>query len=295
MKNFYKIAGIIAGVAFGVGLVCLLIGVAGGAAGRIILTNNGYKVADDMERWQYSSMDEEPFTSINIEAELAEIHILESETDKYVVSFDLAGTEEEGTFTNENGVLTIKDKASEERFTINIFGGMSSNKSTDAIYISVPKGMKLEDISIDSNVGDVEIKLPDGANNLEVSADVGEIRIEGGIYGYVELAADVGDIETEDIEVTGKINASADVGAVRLEGNLACSMDISADVGSVTIKTTVPATQYRYDVSADMGEIEVFGSKYSGAGNSVDGNADGEYLIVVDASLGSVEIKSVGK
>lgn len=290
MKNFYKVAGIIAGIAFGIGLVCLMIGIACGTFGTIILSKEGFKVKDDTKRWQYTNVEEEPFMNIDIQTKLAKIHIIESDSEDYKVSFDLTGSESDYTFTNDNGVLTLKDKTPKNQFSINIFQGV--NVATDEVYISIPKDIQLNDITLKSDVGDIEMNISAGAKKVTIAADVGEIHIEKGKYEKLELSADVGDIELKSVNVTGKIKADADVGEINISGKLACDMDVSADVGSVSIVTDCSKNMYRYQVSADMGEVEVFGNKYSGAENEVEGNDEGEFLMLVEASVGSVEIES---
>lgn len=290
MKNFYKVAGIIAGIAFGIGLVCLMIGIACGTFGTIILGEDGFRVKDDTKRWQYANVEETPFMDVDIQTRLAKIHIIESDTEEYKVSLDLTGSESDYIFTNENGVLTIKDKAPKNQFSINIFQGVKT--TTDVIYISIPKDIQLNNVTVKSDVGDIEMNISAGAKMVTIAADVGEIHIEKGEYEKLELSADVGDIELKNVNVTSKIKADANVGEINISGALACDMDVNADVGSVSIETDYSKDMYRYQVSADMGEIEVFGKKYSGAENEVDGNDEGEYLMIVEASVGSVEIES---
>ena len=291
MKNFYKVAGIIAGIAFGIGLLFLMIGIACGVHGTIFVTNRGFQIRDNTERWQYTDMELEAFNTIDIDVELAEVHIIESETEHFGISFDLIGEIDDYNFSVENGIVTLESKTSAKRFSINLFGNTST--TADIIYISIPKGVQLVDINIDSDVGDVEISIPDGAKTMNITADVGAIHIDGGKYEYLNLSADVGDIDVKDVEVTKVVEADAAVGKVSITGDLQCDMKVDADVGSVTIKTDCADELYRYRVEADMGDIDVFGNDKEGMGNSVEGNPEGaEYLIEVDAAIGSVKITS---
>ncbi len=290
MKNFYKVTGIIAGIALGIGLLCMMVGVACGFFGTIFVTDNGFEVKDSTKRWQYTNMKESAFTSIDIDAEQAEIHIIQSENENYGVSFDLLGDEDDYVFTIKDGKLTIQDNSSTSKFAINIFS--IGDMSADVIYISVPQDVQLSDINIDGNVGDIEVNIAGGAENIEISADVGEINVDNGTYTTMKLSADVGDIQVQDVNVTSYLSAEANVGEVNISGKLECDMKVTADVGSVTIETTCESTLYSYQVSADLGEVEVFGMDCSGADNEISGNSDGIYDMYVEASVGSVEIKS---
>ncbi len=290
MKNFYKVTGIIAGIALGIGLLCMMVGVACGFFSTIFVTDKGFEVKDSTKRWQYTNMKESAFTSIDIDAEQAEIHIIQSENENYGVSFDLIGDKDDYVFTIKDGKLTIQDKSSTSKFAINIFS--IGDMSADVIYISVPQDVQLADININGNVGDIEVNIAGGAESIEITADVGEINVDNGTYTTMKLSADVGDIQVHDVNVTSYLSAEANVGEVNISGKLECDMKVTADVGSVTIETTCESNLYSYHVSADLGEVEVFGMDCSGADNEVAGNSDGIYDMYVEASVGSVEIKS---
>lgn len=292
MKKFYKISGIVAAIGLGIGLLCIMIGVAGGAAGTVYLTEGGFKINDKTERWQHSNDDETPFTSVDIDVDAAKVYILESDDEHYKVELDMVGSKETATYSNTDGLLTIKDNNKSDRFTINIFGGISNNP-TGEVYIYVPKTVKLDNISINCDVGDVEIDVDTEVSKVNVTTDVGEITISNGTYENMELNADVGDIQTEGTTITEKVEAKADVGEVTLDGNLSCDIDVSTDVGSINIKTTLSSDSYRCDVSASAGKAKVFGVKNSGADVEIVGSEKAEYSITAEASLGSIEIESI--
>ena len=294
MNKFYKISAIIAAVAAGIGLLFLMIGIACGAHGTILLTEKGFFVRDNTEKWQYSNMELEAFKNIDIDIELAEVHVIESETEHFSISFDLTGSQDDYTFSTENETVTLESKTSNKQFSINLFG--ITQTTTDVVYISIPKGVQLDDITINSDVGDVEISISDGAKKLDITTDVGNINIFDGNYEYLKMIANVGDIEVGNVEVTKNVEAIADVGKVSIEGTLLCDMKVEADVGSVTIKTHGPKEIYRYKVGADLGEVEIFGEKKGGKDSFVVSNPEGaEYLIEVEASVGSVKISSTIK
>ncbi len=292
MKKFYKISGIVAAIGLGIGLLCIMIGVAGGAVGTVYLTKGGFKINDQTERWQHTSDNETPFTSVDIDIDAAKVYILESDDDQYKVEVDIIGSEETITYSNTDGLLTIKNDNKSNSFTINIFGGISNNP-TGEVYIYVPKAVKLDKISINCDVGDVEIDVDTQVDRVNVTTDVGEITISNGTYKNVELKADVGDIQTEGATITEKVVAKADVGEVTLDGNLSCDIDVSTDVGSINIKTSLSSDSYRCNVSASAGEVEVFGVKDSGADVEIVGSEKAEYSITAEASLGSIEIESI--
>lgn len=294
MSRFYKVAGIIAGIAFGIGLLFLMIGVAFGAHSTIVLTKKGFFVRDTTQKWQYTNMEMESFKNIDIDIELAEVHVIESETEHFGISFDLTGSEDDYTFSTENGTVTLESEVSTKQFAINLFG--MTQTSTDVVYISIPKGVSLDDISIESKVGDIEINIPGGAKSVNVTADVGAIHITGGEYERLNLSANVGDIDVDNVEVTKNIKAVADVGGVSISGKLQCDMNVHADVGSVNIKTHCAKEMYRYKVEADLGEVVIFGQDKSGIDNAVVGSPEGaKYLIEVEALVGSVKITSTIK
>lgn len=288
MKRFYKIIGKIAGITAAIGLICCLIGAALGANAIIAYSKDkGFQILEEQESTKYENMDMEAFTSINVDADVAEIKIVEStEADKYGVKCQLAGNEEVTQCKVENGELKIATSENGMQISLNIFNLFSS--ANNEIIIYVPKAEVLENISITSDVGEIKICDIAGAKTLKLNADVGDIEIKGGEYATVEIEANVGDVTATNMNVTGKFDVYADVGDVELDGHFACDMNVEANVGDVEIDTDLEASLYNYNISTSAGDTEAFGNKNEGG--EMAGNSSGKYKLKVTTDLGDIEV-----
>ena len=94
----------------------------------------------------------------------------------------------------------------------------------------------------------------------------------------------------EALTVTTTFQVDADLGEVNLFGDLGECVDISADLGSVQLGLSKPASDYCWELEADLGSITVDGrNQHVNDENEVTGGY-GNKMIEVDASLGSITV-----
>jgi hypothetical protein len=122
---------------------------------------------------------------------------------------------------------------------------------------------------------DICLYLPTTKQFKKVSLDlgVGTATIEGLSVEKLSLDGGTGTIAINNLTVTKKLDA--DLG-----------------VGDVTIGLTGEEADYNYDIDCGVGELEIFGSSYSGFGGDkkIDNNAD--CTISLDCGVGSVRIEA---
>lgn len=288
MSKFYKIAGIIAGVAAGIGLVLCIIGVALGAKGYIAFTrNNGFEIIEGRDQWEYSNMDMEEFSSIHIESNVAKVNIVPSNDGKYGAKCVLAGDESSIRFEVKDGKLSIVDSGDMIRFSLDIFSWFDSVDNSITIY--VPKSVTLDGIYISSDVGEVCVEDITGAKNFEIGTDVGDLEITGGSYDYVNIAASVGDVNIDNITVNNTFSLYSDVGDVEVEGSFDCQVGIETNVGDIDVDTTQSEVTYAYSVSTQAGDIDFYGREIDGTGTLTGGT--GEKSMIIKTKLGDIEVK----
>lgn len=290
MKKFYKITGTIAGILAMIGLVLCIIGAVSGARAVIAFTkDNGFKILSGDEIWKYEDMNMEAFSSIHIDSSVADVRIVQSSNvDQYGVKCEIAAYKENIQCKVENGELYIVDGDSDIKFSLNLANIFSDINSSIIIY--VPEGESLDNVYLNSDVGDVKIDGITTVNSLEIGTDVGDIKINDGTYKNVNIHTNVGDIKASGIKVTNDLNANSDVGDVEINGEFACDVNIETNVGDIEFKTSVNESDYNYNVSGGAGDIEVFGKDYESSGN-VTGNAGGKYNMIIKTELGDVEIE----
>lgn len=174
----------------------------------------------------------EKFSAIKIDASVMEIKL--EEGDKFY--FD-------STFTRD----WLRPKLSVEKGTLEIKQGSQKNgfkggNNNCRVVITIPRGTKLSDIDIASNVGDIKLrKLL--AENIDIRTNVGEVSVRDVDFDKIEVDSNVGEVSVEPVSSIAEysISASTDVGKVRVDGkNYKRSYNISGSSGKkIKINTNV--------------------------------------------------------
>lgn len=126
--------------------------------------------------------------------------------------------------------------------------------------------------------------------SLYVDLDLGDLTLAGLNLEYADIDLDLGSLTGEALTVTNHFQVDADLGEVVLFGDLGEYVDISADLGSVQLGLSKPASEYCWELSADLGSVTVDGrNQHASDGNEVTGGY-GNRTIEVDASLGSITV-----
>ena len=287
MKRFYKIMGNWAGIFAGLGLILCIVGAVTGARGIIIFTKDkGFEIINNEEQYKYENMDLALFSNIKIDTHIATVRIKNSTDGKYGVKCNSWNKENPILVDVIDETLSIKDNESNIKFSIDILSIFGKSHKNE-IIVYVPSDKMLDTVIINSKVGDVRFDEIFGANNVDVTADVGEIRIESGTYGRVELSANVGDIRANDTCVTDNLVVTSDVGDVKLSGKFESDINITSNVGDVILHTSISESEYNYKISSDVGDIEWFGAESHG---TIKGNTSGKYNIYIKTNIGDIEV-----
>ena len=292
MKKFYKYAGIVAGLSFAIGILFIIIGGIMGAKGIIALSKeNGIEIIKDIDVWQHKDMDMEAFESLYIDTKNADVDIMRSKDGKYGVDISLMGDDSSIELENKDGVLTLKDKSSQVGFIINldIFSWGLANDNKVIIY--VPEGAQFRNVELKCDEGDIDVDGVENAEVLNITAAAGDVDVNGGAYQNIKLNVNVGDVTLENVKVSSALNVGMDVGDLDVIGDLEANIDITLNVGDINIETGVEASNYKYDIKASVGEIDVFGHKEEGLDGEMSGNHNGKYTMNIHNDLGSVTVK----
>lgn len=292
MKKFYKYAGIVAGLSFAIGILFIIIGGIMRAKGIIALSKeNGIEIIKDIDVWQHKDMDMEAFESLYIDTKNADVDIMRSKDGKYGVDISLMGDDSSIELENKDGVLTLKDKSSQVGFIINldIFSWGLANDNKVIIY--VPEGAQFRNVELKCDAGDIDVDGVENAEVLNITAAAGDVDVNGGAYKNIKLNVNVGDVTLENVKVSSALNVGMDVGDLDVIGDLEANIDITLNVGDINIETGVEASNYKYDIKASVGEIDVFGHEEEGLDGEMSGNPNGKYTMNIHNDLGSVTVK----
>lgn len=200
----------------------------------------------------------EPFHTLDIDLELGEVVICSG--DDYVVTVYCQCRDHTVSCVSDDGVLSLRNSGT----------GLNSAQHGCDVVICVPWGRTLDE--------------------LYVTLDMGSVTLSGLTLNTAYFDLDLGSLTGEDLTVLGDLTASVDLGSVELAGDLAGTTDISADLGSVSLYLFQSASDYTWDLCADLGSVTVNGSdQVSRNGRVTAGH--GDRLLMVDASLGSITLE----
>lgn len=168
-----------------------------------------------------------------------------------------------------------------------------SFKQGPKIVVEVPKQMALENIYIDTDLGEVSLlDLEQPMQVLEINSDLGNILVEDcKVNGNCTLTAAMGNIVIDN-SCFKKIDMSAGMGNIEFSGTVEGDITAQADMGNIEVELDGKEEDYNIELGADMGEVKYKGQKQSGMGGSFtyyQENAIGD--IVLKCDMGNVELE----
>lgn len=262
---------------FLISLVALLIGfivfiVALAAVGWDIKRLSNIEIKQEA----YQESETNLINEIVIDYENADIKL--SYGDEFSVSYPVSYTKggkpaSKVTVDDEGGRLNIKERA---KWFLNIGFNFTSPK----IYITIPRdrtvklnfdtnngdvsvfgadNIKFDDIKIDTDNGDIEIKTV-SANNIFVSTNNGDVDFNS-VYtsGEINIETDNGEVEFKSTVAARRIEIESDNGDISLDDALVDAQEIiiSADNGDVELKVIGKQADYTVKVETDNGNANV--------------------------------------
>ena len=197
----------------------------------------------------------EAFTEVEVDLELGNVVLQTGET--YGMELDWWGDGYTLDYRNEDGTLEIWSESSALR-------GLSM--SGCGVVITVPAGIELEDLSVYADLGDVEL------DRIAVRT--------------ADLTLDLGSLTGHGVTVSRSVDVEADLGDVELSGDLRGETIVNASLGSVSLNLEGAESEYRYDLSVDLGKLTVNGKDFE---TEVSGGRGDDFLEVY-ADLGDVNV-----
>lgn len=297
MKNWMKLC-------LSLGLACTLLGGAAAGVGYVIggemmtmTLSNGFHLK--VFPWGGENVAESretlsQFQNIDIQLDYGDLTI--ERGTQYAISItksEHANVE----FEVEDGVLTVKGPST---FTI-LFGNTVGKCS---VTVTVPASARLERVEASSDLGIVKVRDIEAeemilssnlgdvtaenltAQEIDLDADLGRLKATALHTKELRLKADLGDIEATDVTVSELLWFDSAMGKVSLSGNFA-NVSGTCDMGDVLLRTSGAEENYDYDLSCDMGKVNLNGDK---RGNDYSRNHGAPHTIKVDADMGNIEV-----
>ena len=196
----------------------------------------------------------DPFTSIDVDADIASVNIVQGDEYKIEWSVHRSGVP---SYDVKDGVLKVTQKHPHKNIT---------GEHSCRITITMPENINLDRTEIDADVGDVKIKGVT-SKKTTITADVGTVNLENCQMGDSSIEADVGDVRLYLCEFK--------------------DLTVSADVGSINIDAAQDLSDYSFDLEASVGDIHINNEHMR---KRFEKHGSGKYKIDADCDVGSMEI-----
>lgn len=275
MKTFLKVWIGIALLAIGFGIAIVVLVLATGDFRRDIPTYSLNETYDGVK-------------SIDMDINYGEVNIVEGSS----FSIDATNLYEDMESYVSDGTWYISQEGNGD---FNIFGcnislgsfGRWDEDFQPKITITVPEGFVAEDFTMDVEAGSVEAGRVNALQaDFTVEAGrlyVDEISVSDSSIYYVGA----GEMVLKDADLNN-ITMEAGVGGMVIEGVLTGDNDITCGVGKIELNLEGNESDYSYDISAGIGDVDINGSSYHGIDQRIN-NGTGNNLRL-DCGVGNITV-----
>lgn len=223
-------------ICIGVGMVFTVVGYAFGGGnnrglGNIVINGNRSGVNNKYyDKENLVNIDEklDSFENIELNAETSDIKIIPS--DSYKIEATYNQRESKLEYEVKDNTLILNQK--------NIKKNISNNTNDKyRIEIYVPKDIILENMGIDSNLANIVLKDLN-INNLNLDCNLGNIIIR-------------------NCKIENSLVAETDMGNIEIEGKLYGRIDIQSNLGNIELQLDEKEENYNYDIKNSLGKISI--------------------------------------
>lgn len=202
------------------------------------------KRSDDFLRREEKQLSE--LKGVKMDVNLEDIRIESSEDENFYLSYSVwqgKDGEESISYEVKDGILNLKEKkgmSHDVYINIDIFdileNGKNLNEEDDTIVLSIPRGRTLDSMTIQSNMGDLEIN--------DTNAKKIDIQLSSGDMDISNFSADGGKIEDQD-------------GEINIEKSKLDNVDFYSSMGDVLIEDI---TWNKGSISMGDGDMKITNS-----------------------------------
>lgn len=215
------------------------------------------------------------FESIKVDAAVMELHI-RAQGEDYMLSYDCS-EKLMPKWSITNGLLSLSNQSA-------FAGWLGVTNLRCNVTLTVPEGTVLEQIDIQTDVGDLFFEKIT-AQNCELEADVGDVDLNDCTIDNLTVTADVGDIDIDD-STLATLEVNADTGNFSLQNGTFTNLEAETDVGAIAIDSSRDLSDYELELECELGELSINGEAYPKE-YKIRGSAGN---IHATAELGDIEI-----
>ncbi|MCI8482827.1 MAG: DUF4097 domain-containing protein [Lachnospiraceae bacterium] len=172
------------------------------------------------------------------------------------------------------------------------------NDESVRITMRVPKELMesgyLKKIEVDQDAGYLHVDTPLTAEEIQLNIDAGECFVAEKMTAAKKISAeiDAGRMELNELE-TEELEMSAGIGELYTSQVQAEKIEISCGIGSVEVEVAGKESDYSYEISCDVGNLQVGDHDYSGFGSERTIKNPGKKKMEIDCGVGDVDISFV--
>ena len=278
---------IILGILFGIGfLVRLTGGIVWVTRHQYIYSVNG-QPSDSVTTETYQVHGEDRIRNLNIEAGVGELTIEYWNKDEISISYP--DTYMEVELDGEELFLETTNNWFWSWW--NLFGIW--NDGSYQVTIILPRDYVFDEVEISTGAGTANIKHLE-AVSLYLETGAGELNANEIIVTEdITIEAGVGETTIHNLQAK-EADFSIGVGELYIGGRV--DGDISADcgVGELTLELSNRETDFNYDISCGVGEVNINGKSYSGIGRTKEKNNDAPHDFNIDCGVGEIKVILTG-
>lgn len=288
MKKGYKIILLVAIIFFILGMILTAIGLGNNASRNINIGNMNIGIGGFMygsEKKVVFDEDIKPIKSIDIDSDISRISIIRGE--KFHIYEEMPKNyfhkKNETYEITDDGTLKIK-RTSSRRFGISIFG----NDNSGRIEITIPKEVKLDNIELRSNVGEIELEKIN-SKNMYIKTNVGSASAYEVNSDSMEIITNVGEVDFEN-SMTKKLYAKTNIGKINFEGEINGDIDIKTDIGEAKLELRGNIDDYNINGKSGVGSIKINRKSLSSFKNSRDNTKKRPFNIDLNSGVGDIKL-----
>lgn len=276
MKRITKMAFQMAIILIPLGILLVIVGALTGANKNIHIGKNGKLLMNQDQTFHYEDDKITGIDSIKVKISNAKIIINQSNDDDFGVIVNLYSVSEDPTISTDNGILSVEKN---EDFGINIMNwnfGAIFNGDSDEVIISIPKGIALDNISLNTNNGRIEINYIT-ADTLKADTSNGAIELKNcSVNKDTSLTTNNGQISISGL-FNDTIYAKTSNGKIIGDGTFEGKTTFKTSNGAISFKNNLQRSECNIYADTSNGSIKVNNSKVgdeyqenNGADNTLD-------------------------
>ena len=274
-------------------LVCFLLGAVLTAAGFGMGAGKYMNSSDQKNGENEEVTFQESYVSVeNLAVSLAytELEIKEGE----VISVSGIGIKKENVEIEYNEkTLKIHTKKHNflDGFGVNWENGLNigySNQNSSKIVLTIPRGAKFDNVSLEVGAGTLGAEKID-CRNLTVSVGAGEGIMKNISAGNAEIEVGAGTLNLQNMSAD-TVELECGMGKLIMDGSVEERCSADCGMGDIDLKLAGDIEEYRYSVDCGMGTVKINEDDYSGIGTETK-RGDGEKALELGCGMGNINVE----